>query len=153
MDGDEMLNNVLSAHLLIGAVKWRSRWHYFAGTLGEWTFDYPAYDPSYRPPPGDKTFRGGLLQVDQSNADEFCAVMKPYELNPETIARWVKQHGRGDVPLVMVADFDDRLFVHGYDEPVEPKSNYLPTGWRGIEDDPYGHVPPEISAPWRPRGR
>jgi hypothetical protein len=148
MSSDDLLDGVLSADTLIGAVKWRSRWRYFAVTLGEWTFDYPTYDPDYNPSPDDTRFRGGLHRVDQSNADEFCAVMKPYELDAATIARWVKQHGRDAVPLVMVADFDDRFFVHGYTEPVEPKSNYLAPGWRGVEDDPYKHVPPEVSAPW-----
>jgi hypothetical protein len=152
MESNDLLDDILSAHLLIGAVKWRSRWRYFAGTLGEWALDYPAYDPAYRPSPGDATFRGGLLRVDQSNADEFCAVMKPYELGTGTIARWVKQHGCDAVPLVMMADFDARFFVHGYTEPVEPRSNYLPAGWDGVEGDPYEHVPPEVSAPWRSGG-
>ena len=149
MELDELFDDVLSANLLIGAVKWQSRWRYFAGTLEEWTFDYATYDPSYRPSPDDKSFRGGLLLVDQSNADAFCAVMKPYELESPTVARWVKEHGPDAVPLVMVADFDNRSFIHGYTEPVEARSNYLAPGWRGLEDDPYKHVPREISAPWR----
>ena len=144
----ELLDDLLSSHLLIGAVKWRSRWRYFAGTLGEWTLDYRAYDPSYTPPAGDKSFRGGLMCVDQSNADEFCAVMEPWELAPGEIADWVKHHGSESVPLVMVVDFDERLFVHGYSESVEPKSTYLPKGWQGIEDDPYKHVPSQVAAPW-----
>ena len=149
MASDELLDDVLSAHLLIGAVKWRSRWRYFAGTLGEWTLDYRAYDPSYSPSVGDKSFRGGLICVDQSNADEFCVVMEPWELAPAEISVWVKQHGCDAVPLVMVVDFDKRFFVHGYSEPVEPKSDYLPNGWQGVEDAPYNHVPDAVSAPWR----
>jgi hypothetical protein len=152
MGSDDLLDDVLSANLLIGAVKWKSRWRYFAGTLGDWTFDYLAYDPSHRPSPADKDFRGGLLLVDQSNADAFCAAMQPYELAPATIARWAERHGADAVPLVMVADFDARFFVHGYSEPIEPKSKYLPAGWRGVEDDPHKHVPPEVSAPWQPSG-
>jgi len=149
MNRDEILADVESESLLIGAVKWRSRWRYFAGTLGEWTLDYPAYDPSYQPAPGDRSFRGGLLRVDQTNADQFCEVMRPYELRPEEIRSWVKERGAVNVPLMMVVDFDERKFVDGYHEAFVPKSEYVPAGWQGIDGDPYDHVPPEVSDLWR----
>jgi hypothetical protein len=149
MTHDELLELIMSDELLIGAVKWRSRWRFFAGTLGEWTLDYPAYDPDYRPDPGDRQFRGGLLRVDQTNADAFCAVMEPYELRPEQIRAWVKEHGAANVPLMMVVDFDALTFVDGYHEAFVPKSEYVPAGWRGIDGDPYAHVPSEVSGLWR----
>jgi hypothetical protein len=145
---DEILALVLSDELLIGAVRWRSRWRFFAGTLGEWTLDYAAYDRDYSPPAGDHTFRGGLLQVDQSNADEFCTAMEPWELSRDQIRAWVKEYGARNVPLMMVVDFDTLTFVDGYHEAFVPKSQYVPAGWRGIDGDPYEYVPSDVCELW-----
>jgi hypothetical protein len=53
--------------------------------------------------------------------------MKPYELRPEEIRAWVKERGAGNVPLMMVVDFDARKFVDGYHEAFVPKSGWF--GW------------------------
>ncbi len=144
MRRDDLLEDILHDELLIGAVRLRSRWRLFAGTLGEWTLDYAAYEPGCNEVPKD--FRGGLLRVDVDNADAFCAAMEPFELQPEQLLAWIAEHGPQALRLTMVVDFDRRTFVHGYLEPVEPKSNYVPAGWTGIEDDPLKHVPQEIAA-------
>jgi hypothetical protein len=101
MQEEELLQDVLTTYLLLGAVCLHAKWRVYAGTEGEWTLDYPAYDPD-------------------------------------------------DVPLLMLVDFDKRLFVHGYSEPVEPKSNYIPAGWTGIVNNPLDYTSEEIRQLWIP---
>jgi hypothetical protein len=142
----------LSSVALLGAVHLHGQWRMYAGTLGEWTLDYPAYDPSWKPSEEERMqFRNGLLRVDNDNAAEFCEALQEYEVKPEVLQNWMVNED-GGVPLFIVVDFDKRLFVYGYTEPIEPKSDYVPAGWTGIEDDPLNYVPLEISRLWAKSG-
>jgi hypothetical protein len=149
MPDEEILEHLLTAHLLLGAVNLRGQWRLFAGSVGEWTLDYPACDPGWEPSENERLeFRSGLLVVDVHNADEFCAAMQPYEVTTKTLVGWMQRVGQAAIPLTFVVDFDRRLFVHGYDEPIEPRGQYIPPSWTGIVDDPLDHVPAEIKDLW-----
>lgn len=89
-----------------------------------------------------------MLVVDETNAEEFCAAMQPYELQAEDIRRCVKAYGATNVPLMTVVDFDTRTFIWGCNEPFDPKHEYVPTGWEGKEEDPYLYVPANVRALW-----
>lgn len=133
---------------LIGAVKHKSQWRFFAGTIAEWNLDYASYDPGYDPSKSSYLFRGGLLTVDETKADAFCIAMSEHELSHDDVRSLVAEKGAEKVPLTVVVNFDEKLFVNGfYDLAIE---EYVPTGWRGVFDDPLKYVPDEVRAIWQP---
>jgi hypothetical protein len=147
MQRQELFDEIVALDLLLGAVCLRGQWRIFAATLGEWTLDYPAYDPT--PVSGDvAAFRSGLLVVDERSADAFCTALAPWEVPLEVLDAWLRTLPPGQLNLCFVVDFDRRLFVHGYDEPIEPKSQYIPSHWRGVVGDPLRYCPPELAALW-----
>jgi hypothetical protein len=147
---ENIFEDVYSGNLLLGAVKLEGTWRVYAGTIGEWTLDYPAYEPESEdaPPEELQYFRSGLLRVDENNAKAFCAAMKEYEVPLDALKRWIEKEGVNNIPLLMLVDFDNRLFVHGYSEPIEPTSNYIPSGWTGIVGNPLYYVSEEIRHLW-----
>src|SRR5689334_7558961 len=121
MQEHELLHEVLTDSFLLGAVRLNERWRVYAGTLAEWTLDYPSYDPDNEPRSEEDrmSFRNGLWYVDENNAEEFCEAMQAYEIPLGVLRHWIAQKEANAVPLLMLVDFDNRLFVHGYSEPVE----------------------------------
>jgi hypothetical protein len=150
MQQEELLDDVLTDFLLLGAVRLHAQWRVYALTLGEWTLDYPAYDPSWESLSKEdkRAFRGELSRVDENNADEFCAAIQAYEVPLEVLQHWVEQEGNASIRLTMLVDFDERRFVHGYTEPVEPKSNYIPAAWTGVVGDPLDYVSEKLRRIW-----
>jgi hypothetical protein len=131
---------------LIGAVKYKSHWRFFAGTVGEWILNYSSYDPSFDPSKSRVTFRNNLLNVDETNAEQFCEAMEPFELSSEGIEQLVRAEGSGNWPLVIALNFDDKIFINGFSE--ISLHEYVPTGWTAIEDNPLDYVPDNIKSLW-----
>lgn len=131
---------------LIGAVKHDSNWQFFAGTVAEWILDYATYDPSFDPDKSSVTFRGNLLQVDESNAAQFCEAMKPYELTTLDLQQLVEEEGANNWPLTIVVDFTRRTYVNGFSE--IPLHKYIPNTWKGHEGNPLDYVPEDIRSLW-----
>jgi hypothetical protein len=65
----------------------------------------------------------------------------------ELLEDWIEKHKR-EIELLMLVDFDTRLFVHGYSEPIEPKSDYIPAGWTGLVGDPLDYVSEDLRRLW-----
>ena len=131
----------------LGAVKLHARWRFFAGYIGEWILDYQSYDPESNQAQWRSQFRGGLLRVDEKDAEQFCRVMSEREFTLAEVKALVEAQGPEKLPLTVVIDFDERLFVNGYyDRSIE---EYVPPGWRGIFDDPLRYVPSEICSVWQ----
>jgi hypothetical protein len=142
-----MIEQDLQQDELIGVVRNHSQWRFFAGTLAEWILDYTSYDPSYDPSKWSYVYRGNLLKVDEHVADEFCRVMEVREFFPIDIQRLVKNHGSDKIPLTILVDFDERVFINGfYDLAIE---NYAPAGWKAYFGSPLDYVPEEIRSLWK----
>jgi len=131
---------------LLGAVRLESKWRFFAGTLAEWILDYVSYDPNYDPAKWAYVYRNNLLRVDETLASEFCDAMKEHEFLPDDIRRLVDEKGADKIPLVVVVDFDNRIFVNGfYDIALE---EYAPKWWTKYFGNPYEYVPQEVRSLW-----
>ena len=96
---------------MLGAVILNATCRFYGGTTGEWRLDYAAYDPSARP---SKHFRNGILTVNETNAEEFCEAMAPFEVMLPDVVRLVKTEVSEG--LWVLVNFDDRLFVNGFTE-------------------------------------
>lgn len=146
-----LLQDVLTDFLILGGVRSHGQWRVYAGTLGEWTLDYIAYEPEaeFVPLEEIKHFRNGLLRIDENNAEAFCFAMQSREVPLDVLKQWVEMSGVSQVQILMMVDFDNCLFVHGYSEPIEPKGNYIPSHWKGIVGNPLDYLPEEISSLWR----
>ena len=157
---------------MLGAVRLRGQWRFFTGFLAEWIMDYYAYDPTSNPADPDHQeridhrreqdarlsadqqedvgeFRDGLYQIDETNADAFCQAMEPWEVSPDDVRKWLPTLGeqtRWMGNLNIIIDFDEKLFVNGFDE-VSIES-YVPSGWRGVEDLAFKYLPYEIRSWW-----
>ncbi len=130
----------------LGAVKLSMKWRIFAGYIGEWILDYPSYDPEIKDAEQRSEFRGGVLIVDEKTAEQFCGAMSEHEFTLTEIEALIKQRGAENVPLTVVVDFDNKLFVNGYyDRSIE---EFVPVGWQGIFGDPLQYVPAGISSLW-----
>lgn len=141
-----MNNKDLQQDELLGAVRLESKWHYFAGTIAEWILDYASYDPGYDPTQWTYVYRDNLLRVDETLAKEFCTAMKDHEFLPNDIRQLVGEKGADKVPLIVVIDFDNQVFVNGfYDIALE---DYAPKWWNKIFGNPYDYVPPEVKSLW-----
>lgn len=131
---------------LIGAVHHQGNWRLFSGTVAEWILDYPRYDPGFKSVQGEAVFRNNLLRVDETNAAEFCEAMEPYELFAEDVRRLVETGEAVNWPLMVVINFDNKVFVNGFSE--VPIHEYVPAGWTAYEDIASEHVPESIRALW-----
>jgi hypothetical protein len=129
----------------IGAVKLNSEWRCFYDMLSMWILDYASYHPEYNPTPGG--WRAGLLQVDETNAQAFCNALADREILLEHIPRTVKRTSTGQQPLTFVINFDEKIFVNGWQDNIAIHE-YAPQGWTAVEDDPYQYIPPELKALW-----
>lgn len=142
-----MNNKELQQDELLGAVRLGSKWRYFAGTLAEWILDYASYDPDYDPANWTYIYRNNLLRVDETLANEFCDAMKEHEFIPEDIRHLVDKKGADKIPLAIVIDFDNLVFINGfYDLALE---EYAPKWWTNYFGNPYEYVPPEVRDIWR----
>lgn len=137
----------LHANDLIGITKYRSHWQLFAGTVAEWILDYASYDPTFSPSRSEVVFRGNLLIVTEDNASGFLAAMEPYELCPEDLRAFFETANCCNWPLVVMVDFDARLYVNGFSE--IPLHEYVPTGWKGVEGDPLEYIPDRFRSIWK----
>jgi hypothetical protein len=128
----------------MGAIKIDSEWQFFYEMLSMWILDYKAYDPEYVPKSGG--WRENILKVDRDNAKEYCQAMKtkeiPVPLIPNTMSSWGRQ-----LRLTFVVNFDERLFINGWHDNIAIHE-YVPDGWKGIEDDPYSYIPQELKTLW-----
>jgi hypothetical protein len=131
---------------LIGAVKYKGQWRFFAGIVAEWVLDYERYEPGYDPVRDDTPFRNGLLVVNENNAGEFCNVMAPYELSPSDIEQLIKKEGANHFPLSIVIDFDAKVYINGFSE--IPLHEYVPSNWVAKEDNSLKYLPDNFKALW-----
>jgi hypothetical protein len=132
---------------LIGAVRLRSQWNFYAGVVAEWTLDYARRDPEVLRTPEGKSFRGGLATVDVPVADRFCEVMSPYRLTIADLHKVVREVGGPQAQLAIVVDFDRKHFISSYyDQPLE---QYVPKGWSGVLGSPLDYLPAELQELWR----
>ncbi len=131
---------------LIGAVKYKDRWRFFAGTVAEWVLDYALYDPGFDPLKSNIVFRNNLLRVDEKNAPQFFEAMEQYELLLVDIQQLVKEKGANNWPLTIVVDFDGKIYINGFTE--IPLHKYIPIDWKGYEDYPINYVPDQIKDCW-----
>ena len=148
MQHEDLLADVLTDFLLLGAVKLHAKWRLYALTIGEWTLDYPAYDSEPISDADKMDFRNGMYCVDENNADEFCAAMQACEVPLDVVKHWVEQEGTSNVRITMLVDFDELRFVHGYSEPVEPRSDYIPGHWTGVVGEPLDFVSEDLRRVW-----
>ncbi|MBL8160968.1 MAG: hypothetical protein JNJ61_03215 [Anaerolineae bacterium] len=129
----------------IGAVKLHGEWRFFHHLLIAWILNYRDYDDTYIPTESD--WRYELMKVDEKNAEAYVLFMAKNEL-PIAQIPFVRL---GDfpmqAPLTFVVNFDERLFVNGWHDNI-PIHEYIPQGWRGIEDNPYDHIPSDLSLLW-----
>lgn len=137
----------LADNELLGAVVFENNWRFFSGTIGEWIMDYKAYDPSYDAKKWPDVFRNNLLQVDESNASQFCEAMKAYELTIDDVKELISENGPDKVPLTILINFDTLVYVNGYYDLL--LEDYIPKNWKGIMDDPLKYVPEFIKSIWR----
>jgi hypothetical protein len=141
-----MSRESLEADEFIGTVKLKSEWKFFVGSLGEWTLDYDAFDPSFHLSSEKNLFRGGLTKIDETNAEKYMEAMQNYELSTNEIQQLIATQGIDEVPLMFVVDFDNRTFVNGYyDYPLE---KYVPEGWKSYLGNTYEYVPENVRALW-----
>ena len=131
---------------LIGAVKYNSRWHFFAGVLAEWVMDYGKYDPSFSPSEEDNIFRNNLLVIDENNAYEFCDAMAPYELSSTQVEELIKNEGANHFPVYILIDFDKKRYINGFSE--ISLEDYVPSGWNAYEGDPMKYLPENLRTLW-----
>jgi hypothetical protein len=130
----------------LGAVQTEGKVSFYLNPLAYWIMDYKVYDPTYRPDdwPGPR-FRNDLLQVDESTVVPFLNAMAPDEVTLESIIQHLPAFGETLVPLFLI-DFDNRLFVNGYGE--SRLEDYIPSGWKGIFDNPINYLPEPIRQIW-----
>lgn len=131
---------------LLGITKHKSQWRLFAGTVAEWILDYASYDPSFDTARSEVIFRGNLLLVTEENVDGFHAAMAPYELQFSELRAYFEKVGSDNWPLMILVDFDKNLYINGFSD--ISLHEYIPAGWRGIEDVPLHYVPNEIRTIW-----
>ncbi len=132
---------------LIGLVKYKSEWQFFAGTVAEWIMDYKNYDPWFDPSQSDVVFRNNILVVNDDNAAAFVEAMQAYRLSAEDITTLIERDGVNDWPLVILIDFDKREYINGFGE--IPLHQYIPAGWTGFEGDPLAYVPENMRSIWQ----
>jgi hypothetical protein len=131
---------------LIGAVKFDSRWRFFAGTVAEWILDYSSYDPSFDPSESRVVFRNNILNVDEKNAEQFCEAMEAYELSSKDVEQLIRTEGAENWPLVIAIDFDSKTYINGFSE--ISLHEYAPSSWTATEDNPINYVPDTIKSLW-----
>jgi hypothetical protein len=134
----------LSNHIIIPAdeyvgvvVKGGVR-RYFFNILSMWILDYASYYPDYDPLDprfGGGEWRKGLLRVNSDNADAYIDALSNQEIPNNMLDAITSEYG-GGVTITFIVNFDEKLFVNGWHDNI-PLHEYVPSGWRGVEDDPY----------------
>lgn len=136
----------------VGVVKFQRKWRIYYSVLEMWILDYKKYHPTYDPE-SSNGWRANLLIVDHNVAEHYCQAMN--ELSREDFRRTLYEIPDKDGKpmyskprLVFVVDFDDRLFVNGWWELIIPFHELIPEDWKGLEGDPYEHIPSDLRELW-----
>lgn len=130
----------------LGAVNFNGNWHFLALYVGEWILDYPSYEPYSDK--SKKNYRNGLWIVNEKTAAEFLEAMKNEEMSQDDVRQLIKEKSEDEIPLLFVINFDERLFVDGH--PDRDIAEFVPEGWKGVEDSPLKYVPASIKSIWSP---
>ena len=129
---------------LIGAVRVDGVWRFYATDLAHWILDYKRYDPSAEA----AGYRGRALVADVGARYAYLEVMSEFELDAADLASGIQKDGSLGWRLEIVVDFDERLYVNGWFDNIA-LHEYVPAGWKGIQNFPLDFVPDQIADMWR----
>ncbi|MBS1605211.1 MAG: hypothetical protein JST42_21285 [Bacteroidetes bacterium] len=105
--------------------------------------NYDKYDPGFRFQAESSNFRNGVLNVTDSEIENFLMAIDNDKVGPRDFKLAVDAPAESK-RLKFFVDFDGKLFINGYYENVEPEE-YLPDpAWRGEMGYPIDFLPNEI---------
>ena len=128
----------------VGAVKLNNNWRIFYADLSEWILSYESYGA---PEEDLSQWRGGLINVDENNAEEFCNFLAKHEIRLDDISKLRSQGMEQQEPLTFVVNFDGKLFVNGWRDML-PIHTWIPKHWDSKRDLPYSYIPPSLAELW-----
>jgi hypothetical protein len=132
---------------IIGAIRYHSEWRFFEAPVTSWVLNHHSYNPMLSDMIDrniKKVTRNNLLEVDETNAENFLNAIETYETFPDNILDYLE--AGYDDELSVVIDFDNRVYINSY--PEVPLQTYIPSHWTVYQGSPLDYVPDEIRAIW-----
>jgi hypothetical protein len=132
---------------VIGAVRYQSKWRIFEPPVHSWVLNYCLYNPKLTAlidPNVHEVTQNNLLEVDETNAENFLTAIETYETFPDQIRDFLE--AGYDDELSVVIDFDNKVYNNNY--PEIPLQNYIPSHWTVYQGSPLDYVPDDIRAIW-----
>jgi hypothetical protein len=132
---------------IIGTIRYQSKWRFFEAPIHSWVLNYLLYNPNLSPLIDlnvEEVTKNNLLEVDETNAENFLNEIETYETFPDNILDYLE--AGYDDELSVVIDFDNRVYINSY--PEVPLQTYIPAHWTVYQGSPLDYVPDEIKAIW-----
>jgi hypothetical protein len=124
----------------VGAVLRGGVWRFFYADFGIWILDYASYDSK----DSVANWRNSLRVIDEDNADEFIDFLSKQEIPLDSLSSVQSAFG-SPAKVRFVVNFDEKMFVNGWGDNIAIH-DYVPSGWKGIEDDPYLYLPTDLKS-------
>jgi hypothetical protein len=135
---------------IIGAVKHQANWQIFDAPIASWVLNHLLYNPklsSLIDRYVQEVVQNNLLEVDETNAEEFLTAIETYKTDPTEIQESMLAGYEEVSQLAVVIDFDNKVYVNNY--PKVPLQDYIPIHWAGYTGSPIDYVPDDIKAIWK----
>ncbi|MDR1339814.1 MAG: hypothetical protein LBK58_07170 [Prevotellaceae bacterium] len=139
---------------LVGSVKYKEKFYFYAMPVAWWILDYEKYSPSILSSKERRiNFRNGVLVVTDYNIKPYLESIQEYKLTHKELSEIIYEIDRkypeeGYAYLNFFIDFDKKEYINGfYDIELE---DYLPDeSWKGKFDEPLKYLPLHLRAQWQ----
>ncbi len=108
-----------------------------------WILNYAKYDPSFNARAENSDFRKNILNVSDGEIDNYIQAIQEDRVNLDDLKHALST-SQENINLSVFIDFDERLFINGFFDNVEPEE-YLPDDhWKGKLGYPIEYLPENL---------
>jgi hypothetical protein len=137
------LKGKLEDNYILGCVRYHGEYGLYLMPLAWWILNYAKYDPSFNPTEENSDFRKNILNVSDGEIDNFIQAIQEDRINLDDLMHALSASPE-NMNLSFFIDFDEKLFINGYFDNVEPEE-YLPDDhWTGKLGYPIEYLPEDL---------